>query len=418
MGAAKQEVEDVYAATAVARHCYASKDKEQERAMAMEAEEDRGGLEGELIPGLPDDVAMECLARVPSRSHRRMRRVCRGWRGTVGSAEFRRRRRAAGASEDIVFLVQTAPARGDGKGSTPECALVAANLTTGEWRRVEGPAEAEAWGPVPLFAQCAAAGDGRHVAVVGGWDPDTLRPTRDVRLLDVPAGTWRRGPRTPDSRSFFGCAGGDGNVYIAGGHDECKNALRSAFAYSVAGAGAADAAWRALPDMSEERDEPQLVVVATPGRRVLLAASGYPTEAQGAFRSTAECYHDAGGDAWTSEGDVIPDGGDTAGKTCLASVRGTVWAVGAGKDGVREWDGAARAWRDVADGPPGMKACVKAVGVGNGEAVFVFGTVADAAADGVKYSAAVMEASGGAWMRVPVPSEFGGFVYSAAAVSI
>jgi hypothetical protein len=168
--------------------------------------------------------------------------------------------------------------------------------------------------------------------------------------------------------------------------------------------------------MSEERDEPQLV--ATTGR-VLLAACGYPTEAQGAFRNTAERYH-VGGDAWTSgEGDVIP-GGDTAGTTCLAPVRGTVWAVGAGKDGVREWDGAARAWRDVADGPPGMKACVKAVGVGNGGAVFVFGTVADAAAEGegVKYSAWVMEASGGAWKRVPVPSEFGGFVYSAAAVSI
>lgn len=405
MGAVKQEVDDVYAATAVARYRYGSKDKKQERAMAMEAEEDGGGLEGELIPGLPDDVAMECLARVPSRSHRCMRRVCRRWRGTVGSAEFRRRRMAAGASEDMVFLVQTAPARGDGKGSTSECALVAANLTTGEWRRVEGPAET--WRPVPLFAQCAAAGDGRHVAVVGGWDPDTLRPTSDVRLLDVPAGTWRRGPKMPDSRSFFGCAGGGGNVYVAGGHDECKNALRSAFAYSVG----ADA-WRALPDMLEERDEPQLVV-ATPGR--VLAASGYPTEAQGAFKDTAEWYN-AGGGAWTSECDVVSDG-DTAG-TCLASVRGTVWAVGAGKGGVREWDDNARAWKDVADGPPGMKACVKAVGVGSDGAVLVFGTVADAAAEGVNYSAWVMEASSGAWKRVPVPSGFGGFVYSAAAVPV
>ncbi|OEL32526.1 hypothetical protein BAE44_0006455 [Dichanthelium oligosanthes] len=206
----------------------------------------------------------------------------------------------------------------------------------------------------------------------------------------------------PDSRSFFGCAGGDGNVYIAGGHDESKNALRSAFAYSVE----ADA-WRALPDMSEERDEPQLVT--TPGG--VLAASGYPTEAQGAFKKTAECY--ATGGTWTDEGDVVPD---TA-ETCLASVRGKVWAVRVGKGGVREWDGAARAWRDVADGPPGMKACVKAVGVGHGDALFVFGTVADAA-EGSKYSAWVMEAGGAPWKQVPVPSGFGGFVYSAAAVRV
>ncbi|KAJ1279594.1 hypothetical protein BS78_04G166500 [Paspalum vaginatum] len=401
--AVKQEVEDVHAVTDRARWCYGSTDKkQQERAMATG---DGGGLEleqGELIPGLPDDVAMECLTRVPSRSHGRMRRLSRGWRGAVGSTEFRRRRRSAGAAEDVVFLVQTAPAGCDGKGSTLQCALTAANLTTGEWRRVEG--QAEAWGPMPLFAQCAAAGDGRHVAVVGGWDPDTLRPTSDVRLLDVPAGTWRRGPKMPDSRCFFGCAGGDGNVYVAGGHDESKNALRSAFAYSVA----ADA-WRALPDMSEERDEPQLVV-ATPGR--VLAASGYPTEAQGAFKKTAECYAD--GDAWAHEGDdMVPD----AAGTCLASVRGKVWAVGAGKGGVREWDGAARAWRAVADGPPGMDACVKAVGVGNGGAVFVFGMVADAA-EGGKHDAWVMEAGGAPWKRVPVPPGFGGFVYSAAAVRV
>ncbi|RLN07627.1 hypothetical protein C2845_PM11G08260 [Panicum miliaceum] len=405
MGAVKQEVEDVSAATARARFVYDSKDKRQERAMAMGAEEDGPRLEevGELIPGLPDDVAIECLARVPSRSHRRMRRVCRGWRGAVGSAEFRRRRSAAGAAEDVVFLVQAAPAAGDGKGSTPECALMAANLTTGEWRRVEGPGEA--WALVPLFAQCAAAGDGRHVAVVGGWDPDTLRPTSDVRVLDVPAGTWRRGRQMPDSRSSFGCAGGDGNVYVAGGHDESKNALRSALAYSAA----ADA-WRALPDMSEERDEPQLV--AAPGG--VLAASGYPTEAQGAFRKTAERYAATGG-AWADEGEVVPD----TGETCLASVRGKVWAVGPGKGGVREWDGAARAWREVADGPPGVKACVKAAGIGNGNGagLFVFGTVADAA-EGRRYSAWVMETAGAPWKRVSVPSGFGGFVYSAAAVRV
>ncbi|CAL5057647.1 unnamed protein product [Urochloa decumbens] len=401
MGAIKQEVEDVYASTERARYGYSSNDKQQERAMAMGAEEDGGGLDvGELIPGLPDDVAMECLARVPSRSHRCMRRVCRGWRGAVGSAEFSRRRRAAGAAEDIVFLVQAAPpaAGGDGKGSTPECALAAANLTTGEWRRVMGP--------VPLFAQCAAAGDGRHVAVVGGWDPDTLRPTTDVRVLDVPAGTWRRGRPMPDTRSFFGCSGGRGCVYVAGGHDAAKNALRSAFKYAVA----ADA-WRALPDMAEERDEPQLV--AAPGGGGVIAASGYPTVAQGAFKKTAERYAagGTGGAAWMDEGDMVPD----AAETCLASVRGNVWAVGAGKGGVREWDGA---WREVADGPPGVEKCVKAVGVGDGAAVFVFGAVADGAAEGSKYSAWVMEAGGGPWKRVPVPSGFGGFVYSAAAVLI
>ncbi|KAL6899240.1 hypothetical protein ACP4OV_005898 [Aristida adscensionis] len=412
MGAVKREEEHAFLERAARRCCGWEKHKVQERAMAAAGAEEEGGGGGagepELIPGLPRDVAMECLARVPSRSHRRMRHVCRGWRGAVGSPEFRRRRRAARAAEDVVFLVQAVPAAGDGKGSLPACALAAANLTTGEWRRVEGAA-AGAWAPVPLFAQCAAAGDGRHVAVVGGWDPDTLRPTGDVRVLDVAVGAWLHGRPMPDTRSFFGCAGGDGNVYVAGGHDESKNALRSALAYSVA----ADA-WRALPAMSEERDEPQLV--AAPGG--VLAASGYPTEAQGAFKKTAECYGAGAGDGWANEGDMVP--GDTAGGgACLAAVRGTVWAVGAGKGGVREWDGAARAWREVADGPPGMKACVKAVGVGDGGAVFVLGRVGEAA-DGGKHGAWVMDAGGAGapWRPVAVPPGFGGFVCSAAAVRV
>ncbi|KAF0932130.1 hypothetical protein E2562_008664 [Oryza meyeriana var. granulata] len=373
----------------------------------------------ELIPGLPDDVAMDCLARVPSRSHRAMRHVCRGWRRAAASEAFRRSRRMAGVAEDVVFLVQATPLLyggvppepEDGRGSAAtECALAAANLTTGEWWRVEGAGEeAAAWGGVvPFFARCAAAGDGLHVAVVGGWEPAAPCLTRDVRVLDVPAGLWRRGAEMPDSRGFFGCAGSDGVVYAAGGHDESKNALRSAYAYDVA-----SDAWRALPDMSEERDEPQLV--ATPGR--VLAASGYPTDAQGAFKKTAERYATTGdAAAWTNEGDMVPN---TA-ETCLAAVGGKVWAVGAGKGGVREWDGGAGgAWRDVADGPPGMKACVKAVGVGDGDsaAVFVFGKMDDAAEEG-KHAAWVMDAGVARWRRVPVPPGFDGFVYSAAAVRV
>lgn len=415
MGAVKPE--EAAAATEQARSCCCAskKNKKQERAeMAVAAEEDDSSRE--LIPGLPDDVAIECLARVPSPSHCPMRRVCRGWRGTVGSPEFRRLRRLAGAEEDLVLLVQASPpggGGGDGEGgnnkaayAAPQCALAVANLTTGEWRRVEG--DADTWDPVPLFAQCAAAGDGHHVAVVGGWDPDTLRPTAEVRVLDVGAGAWRRGAPMPDARSFFGCCAGGGEVvYVAGGHDACKNALRSALAYDVA----ADA-WRALTDMAEERDEPQLVAVA--GGRVL-AASGYATEAQGAFKRTAESYAPGDG-AWAYDVVVVPDDAGTA--ACqLASVRGSVWAVGAGKGGVREWDGAARAWRGVADGPPGMKACVKAVGVSDAD-VFVFGAVDDDAAEGTRYAAWVMDAAGATWRRVPVPRGVDGFVYSAAAVRV
>jgi hypothetical protein len=106
---------------------------------------------------------------------------------------------------------------------------------------------------------------------------------------------------------------------------------------------------------------------------------------------------------------------DKAGRTALAMVGGKVWAIGPGKGGVRGWDGA---WRGVAYGPPGMKACVEAVGIGDGAAVFVFGKVASDADVGGKYAACLMDAGAARWCSVPVPPGFSGFVFSAAAVRV
>jgi len=70
-----------------------------------QVEEDKGGLEGELIPGLPDDVAMVPGAGAEPVAPRRLPRLDR----------------ARAITE---------------KGLTPECALATANLTTREWRRI------------------------------------------------------------------------------------------------------------------------------------------------------------------------------------------------------------------------------------------------------------------------------------------
>lgn len=72
---------------------------------------------------------------------------------------------STGAGKEVVLLIQATPARGgDGKGPTAtECALAAADLTTGEWRRVEvswegeGEEEEARGGGMPFFARCAAA---------------------------------------------------------------------------------------------------------------------------------------------------------------------------------------------------------------------------------------------------------------------
>lgn len=85
----------------------------------------------------------------------------------------------------------------------------------------------------------------------------------------------------PSSRTFFACAAVDGNVVVAGGHDDNKNALRTAEMYKLE-----KDEWEALPDMNEERDECKAVVMG--GK--LVVVSGFSTESQGQFGRNAEIY--------------------------------------------------------------------------------------------------------------------------------
>ncbi|MCI58652.1 F-box/kelch-repeat protein, partial [Trifolium medium] len=66
-------------------------------------------------------------------------------------------------------------------------------------------------------------------------------------------------------------------IYVVGGHDEEKNALRSAFVYDVA-----NNAWTQLPDMARERDECKAVFCCSvSGSGTIRAVGGYCTEMQG-----------------------------------------------------------------------------------------------------------------------------------------
>jgi hypothetical protein len=85
------------------------------------------------------------------------------------------------------------------------------------------------------------------------------------------------GPRT-----FFACSSDNRRtIFVAGGHDDEKNALRSALAYDVV-----DDKWVELPDMSSERDECKAVF----RRGKFIVVGGYTTENQGRFERNAEAF--------------------------------------------------------------------------------------------------------------------------------
>ena len=90
----------------------------------------------------------------------------------------------------------------------------------------------------------------------------------------------------PTKRSFFAVGADSGRVYVAGGHDENKNALSSAWCYDLE-----SDEWTELARMSQERDECEGLAV----RGEFWVVSGYRTEGQGRFEGSAEVYEIDGG---------------------------------------------------------------------------------------------------------------------------
>ncbi|KAB1218201.1 F-box/kelch-repeat protein SKIP20 [Morella rubra] len=284
-------------------------------------------LQRQFIPGLPDEIAMDCLVRVPHQFHSIMKLVCHSWRSLIVHPSFYQERRRFAMAEHMVCLIQpipsSSPVRTESsdsdesassnhnmtteeeevhtKSSSPpliQYGLSIYNATRQTWHRMVKPSAAHEG--FPMFCQCVALPASGKLLLLGGWDPNTLEPVPDVYVLDLIGGArWRRAAPMLVARSFFACgAVGQSTVYVAGGHDNQKNALRSAEVYDTN-----TDEWRMLPPMAEERDECQ--GLSWEGDSRFWVVSGYSTDSQGRFRSDAECYDPVTG-SWTRVGGVWP----------------------------------------------------------------------------------------------------------------
>ncbi|KAJ3691933.1 hypothetical protein LUZ60_012283 [Juncus effusus] len=248
----------------------------------------------DLIPGLPDEIAQECLVRVPYDAFPSVCHVCRLWKQEIESQPYHSLRKTAGVTVPVVISAQAVPSfavsteptdvKSYTASSTISYRFTAFHPVSGEWTPLP-PIPGLPVG-IPLFCQLASVG--RQLVVVGGWDPATWAASDWVFIYDFTTGSWRRGAPLPGpKRSFFSCAASENLVFVTGGHDNEKNALKSGFAYDVA----ADA-WVPLPDMSIERDEPKGIFV----HGEFMVLGGYITAEQGHFRRSIERFNPA---SWT-----------------------------------------------------------------------------------------------------------------------
>lgn len=245
-----------------------------------------------LVPFLPDDVALQCLLRVPVQSHLQMQNVSRKWRELVNSTEFYEHRKKEGTTGHCVCFLQSIPPAANSGANSPHPLFNVSVLNEKHvWERLPPipdfhPDELSATG-LPLFCRLAAVGG--HLVILGGWRPSSMEELRSVYIFSFSSWTWRRGADMPRTRSFFACSVLHNRILVAGGHDRNKNALRTADRYHLD-----RDRWESLPDMNTPRDECASVVLD----EKFFVISGYTTSSQGEFRRDAEVL-DPESNAWT-----------------------------------------------------------------------------------------------------------------------
>ncbi|XP_042444140.1 F-box/kelch-repeat protein At1g80440-like [Zingiber officinale] len=187
-------------------------------------------MEVEVIPGLPDAVALECLIRLPFSFLRIARRVCKRWRHEISSSSFYRLRKAANVARLLAAFVVSNPKHPFEK-----------------WVALYDVTE-QVWTRLPMIrdsaAECQVVAVGHELVVIGRRHS----PTNMVHVHNLLTGVWRLGAPMPGPRrAFFACAASAESpvVFVAGGRDQQGLALRSALAYDVE-----TDAWAPLPDMA------------------------------------------------------------------------------------------------------------------------------------------------------------------------
>ncbi|KAM7524625.1 hypothetical protein LguiA_014527 [Lonicera macranthoides] len=386
-------------------------------------EEKISGEFTQLIPGLPEELALECLTRLHYTAHRLGSQVCSRWRHLIRSREFYYHRQKTGHTHKVACLIQsisqsepacpnpaqseptgTSPAQPEPTGASPvqsehgEINPVPTELAgpkpaahpsygvtvfdpvSGTWDRVD-PVPKYPNG-LPLFCQVAST-EGKLV-VMGGWDPVSWDPIKDVNVYEFATRRWTRRKDMPASRSFFAAGACGTRVYIAGGHDESKNALNSAWAYDLE----LDE-WIELTRMSEERDECEGLFVGSE----FWVISGYGTESQGNFTASADSFNIDSGE-WTQIEDAW---------RASQSPRST---VGLGRNGNLI------CWAEL---DPAVR--IGACGVDLGGRSLVTGSAYQGAPQGF-FTVERKEGEIGKFVSMDVPGEFTGFVQSSCCVEV
>lgn len=179
------------------------------------------GFIGEpLIPGLPDDVALNCLLRLPVEQHTTCRAVCRQWYQLLGSKEkFFTCRKELGFRDPWLFVLAY-------HKFTKKIEWQVLDLKDFSWHSISAmPCKENIY---HHGFRCVSIPEENTLFVCGAVIADANSPLHVVMKYEVEKNRWTVMKKMITARSFFGCGVIDGIIYVAGGNSSDLFELNSA----------------------------------------------------------------------------------------------------------------------------------------------------------------------------------------------
>ncbi|XP_028755109.1 F-box/kelch-repeat protein SKIP6 [Neltuma alba] len=160
-----------------------------------------------LIPSLPDDVALNCLARVPRSQHVSLSLVSKSIRSVLSSPLFFNTRSLLHCTQHVLYLTLRSH---DSSGPLQWFSLHQ-NTHNSSRRNILVPIP-----PMPSTSVGSAYTVlGHDIYVIGGSVHDV--PSQHVWILDCRFNKWRPGPNMRVGREFAAAGVVDGKIYVIGG---------------------------------------------------------------------------------------------------------------------------------------------------------------------------------------------------------
>ncbi|ERM99292.1 F-box/kelch-repeat protein At1g30090 [Amborella trichopoda] len=184
------------------------------------SESEGGGEFLPLIPGLPDDIALNCLLRIPVHAHPLCRPVCKRWRSLLLNKEtFFTLRRQLGLVEPWLFVFSFHRCTGKIQWQVLDLVRLC-------WHTLPSMPCKDRVCP-PGFG-CIAMSEQGALYVCGGMLSDIDCPMDRVLKYEVHRNRWTVMNHMLTPRSFFASGMINGRIYAAGGNSTDLFELNSA----------------------------------------------------------------------------------------------------------------------------------------------------------------------------------------------